>query len=866
MAIGNFAFASTFQIDKAAVDQAAEVQITAIDLYIKARPDEVLNSTGITAPGIYVFIVETKYGKPYFENNVTYPAAFAGYWLISSSSDASIPTNFRFTTPVTVKTNTRYAFVVKPANGSQYDFWKNTQGEHLVGTNQISTGSAGQFNGDYFEYINLSGYGGEEINQSLFDQWQPVNGISVKHRIHAARYKVNDVDVESANLATEVAVIRPSRYGNKISYANNQFLIPSKAMEYVSFDQNLSTKEMYVGGQKAYQNTFSYPGGRRNGGSFITVATYSNSVITANTLNPNGAAFNWTQVFPSSNQERWLVIKNGDEVDVRRIDAFLSATQAQLNEPVTFSNATAQFLITPIATIDSFDKSSPFGVSESIMTLSSSTANSTVRFVNNSIEEWILVSGGSGYSNNDIAYVIGFENVAGEVLGGYKAIANVSTNSSGGIVAIYPSNNGAGFVNANNMALVIANSSSNNITANTSAGSGANIAFYVGATLKTELRANNNFRGIKVLNLPMSDVIPFFEIEKHTGSDYTLSLESRYRRKPSSNNSSGHAYFVSSTAQNALFELDLMRRNPLQSNDVPAFVSRSNEFFLPYANGALNDLYGVDTSNGISYKVQFSTNTDYTAVYFNTSPKAIFSKYLINNDYSNEHTDFGNAWAKGISKTINFGRPAEDLIVYLNAYRPANTDIKVYARIFNNHDSDAIDDKDWTLLEPRNNIYSSSSDRSNFVELTYGFRQYPNTGTPLVGSVTVANNSANLVGVGSTFTTDLANNDVVRIYPVLYPNTNIIAVINSVTNNTLVTINTPIVNNSFLGQTLAIEKVTYHHQAFNNIMNENVVRYYGSDYNEFDGYHKAQIKIVMLSSEPNKIPRIDDVRAVGTTA
>ena len=38
------------------------------------------------------------------------------------------------------------------------------------------------------------------------------------------------------------------------------------------------------------------------------------------------------------------------------------------------------------------------------------------------------------------------------------------------------------------------------------------------------------------------------------------------------------------------------------------------------------------------------------------------------------------------------------------------------------------------------------------------------------------------------------------------------------------------------------------------------------DYNEFDGYHKAQIKIVMLSSEPNKIPRIDDVRAVGTTA
>jgi len=74
--------------------------------------------------------------------------------------------------------------------------------------------------------------------------------------------------------------------------------------------------------------------------------------------------------------------------------------------------------------------------------------------------------------------------------------------------------------------------------------------------------------------------------------------------------------------------------------------------------------------------------------------------------------------------------------------------------------------------------------------------------------------------------------------------------------------NSPITNNNLLGVSLKIDKLEYKHQAFNNIMNDNVVRYYNSSMMEFDAYNNMQVKVVMLSSVPNKIPRIDDIRAV----
>lgn len=874
--LGQFHCASLFYIDKSSVGNALEAGISAVDLFVFAKPEPNLNPSGLANPGITVFIAETKAGKPFLDPSAPFVGAYVAGPQIRPSSDASVPTKFRFPAPVRIKTNTYYALVVKFDQGVQFDLWKNTAGEYLVGTQTVSTGPASAFNGTYFDYINLasvtqsSGDENFDITDQLLpdhfvDLWQPVPSTALKVNIYGARYKINGTDVSDYSFANTIEVHTPSPFGTKVSYTSGDFLIPAKRMEFMTFDQSLSTKELYVGGQRAYQNTFSYPGGFRNGGSFVTVATYSNTTIRANTLNTDGTSFNWNSIFNNTSGEKWIVLRNGTEVDVRQVMAIPDNRTIIVNEPVTFTNAAAQFMITPVALISSFDKSSPFGVSESILTLAESSANSTVRFVNNTIEYIASVAGGSGYSNSDILYVTGFENVAGELVGGYKAVGNISTNTTGGIVAVYMSNSGAGFTIANNIAIVISNSSSNNITSNTSAGSGATFTYTVGATLKTELRETNNFRGIKVINLPLSDVIPFYDISKPNGVDFSTFLTTKYKRTRTANTASGFAYYVTPSAENSTFELDILHRNSLNSNVVYAFVSRSNEFNLLYSNGALNDQVTVYTSNGLSIVVETSANNDYSSVNFNTAPKVIFSKYLVNNDYTNEHTDRGNAWAKGISRTINFGRPADDLVVYLDAYKPANTDIKVYARIYNSSDSEAIDDKDWTLLEAKNSVTSSSSDTSDMVELQFGFSQYPNTSGPIAGSITASNNSSNLVGVGTTFT-NISNNSLVRIYPVLFPNTNIIAVVNTVTNNTLMTLTSPITNNSFLGQTLAVEPVLYNHQAFNNIMNENVVRYHNGSMVQYDGYNALKLKIVLLASEPNHIPRVDDCRVVGVSS
>ena len=54
----------------------------------------------------------------------------------------------------------------------------------------------------------------------------------------------------------------------------------------------------------------------------------------------------------------------------------------------------------------------------------------------------------------------------------------------------------------------------------------------------------------------------------------------------------------------------------------------------------------------------------------------------------------------GADSVVANNKFAEDLLVFLTAYRPANTDIKVFARIHNSDDPEAFDDKDWTMLEP----------------------------------------------------------------------------------------------------------------------------------------------------------------------
>jgi len=82
-----------------------------------------------------------------------------------------------------------------------------------------------------------------------------------------------------------------------------------------------------------------------------------------------------------------------------------------------------------------------------------------------------------------------------------------------------------------------------------------------------------------------------------------------------------------------------------------------------------------------------------------------------------------------IPVTLAEGQDAEDINVILSAYRPPQNDVKVWAKIIHNEDSDTIANAPWIELEKvGDDVFSSLADRSDFKEITYRFPESVMTG------------------------------------------------------------------------------------------------------------------------------------------
>lgn len=869
--------AQTFFIDPSRVGNAKQIMISSIDLYFKHKPSLTGNYSGVATPSVSVFIVETLYGVPHITRqsgifNLDAQARVT-YYDIQPSSDATVPTKFRFPVPVLVDTNKEYAIVWRFDYLDQFQLWTSKQGDILVGTtNSISPGPSGQFIGSYFDFFNMFVVDDSTDLDTYLKNWRPIADTDLKFTVYCARYSHGGTPV-TANSSIDISLIHDANPVANISYDSNSttFDIRFGSYEYMSFDQETSIKYSFVGGQNIFQNTFSYPGGWENNKTAHTIsAVQGNNQITAQTNLPNGAIFQWSNLFPANVSQSQIVFRSGNLYNVRQITQINSNTKLTLSEPLTFTNTAAEFLITPIGQVGSFEKQSPFGLNESYVIVANSTANSSVRFVNNTIESIAVSDGGTGYQNNDILYITGYEDIATKVNGGYMAKANLVTNSIGGITSIYISNAGCGFVNTAAIKAVVANSVSGNTSGNTSSGSGATFTYSIGATLRTELTPNI-FRGVKVRNIDIGEFLPYFQVVNPPGINYTFSIEMPYYRQTSNVTYSGLEYYVSNTAANNRVTITMYSPNYTETMAyTPVLPSKSNEFVIKYADGSVNDkISNTSSQYSLAFRLIGNTysNSDFTCPILKGLPSVNFSKYIINNDANNEHTDSGNAWARHITKITKFQRPAEDIRVYLTAYNPANTGIRVYARIHKNEDPDSFDDANWTLLEQKNTSdLSSGSDTSDYVEQEFGFYQYPQDRTKLAGVAKTTLSSATVTGVGTSFLTDLASGSVVLLRQELFPDNHIVAVVSSVASDTSLTLVEPISNTSLVAEGLKIERIDKPHQAFNNIQKDNVVRYFNSSITKFDGYDQVAIKVVFLSDSPHRVPRIDDVKLTGVSS
>lgn len=176
-----------------------------------------------------------------------------------------------------------------------------------------------------------------------------------------------------------------------------------------------------------------------------------------------------------------------------------------------------------------------------------------------------------------------------------------------------------------------------------------------------------------------------------------------FKMQPTSNASVQGSYF------------DILDNDNYQFSTEQALLSRTNEI------ASLSS----DYSNKI--KVLMSTTTDYLSPVFDVGrAHSIYVDNIINvladADVSEANTSGGNLINRFISEVVTLaeGQDAEDLRVVLTAYRPPNTDVRVWAKVLNAEDSETMAQKAWfELTNNGDSTYSSLSNRKDFKEYSY---------------------------------------------------------------------------------------------------------------------------------------------------
>ena len=169
-----------------------------------------------------------------------------------------------------------------------------------------------------------------------------------------------------------------------------------------------------------------------------------------------------------------------------------------------------------------------------------------------------------------------------------------------------------------------------------------------------------------------------------------------------SNTGTPNAYFRFDSSENITFDIEM------------AIFSRSNE------------IKSLSGSRSNKIRTTMSTSTDYLSPVFDLRKShSIVVDNLINaNTVGESSTQGGQLFNKYISKIVTLAdyQDAEDMNVFLTAYRPPQTDVKVWIKLLNGQDSDPMAQKTWIEMEKSfggDITYSSIANKDDFKEYKF---------------------------------------------------------------------------------------------------------------------------------------------------
>ncbi len=373
-------------------------------------------------------------------------------------------------------------------------------------------------------------------------------------------------------------------------------------------------------------------------------------------------------------------------------------------------------------------------------------------------------------------------------------------------------------------------------------------SFFAGSTIIKGVDSLANATVTSVENVSLSRFAPYFKVNVPSGSKakYYVNFANTTYAKTAGN----------------LTEVDI-GKNALLS--YPAIIaSRSNE-----VQNATNLFANAKSFNA---KLEFSSDNPFVSPYvLEENLDFGIQQFIINNTSTNEAYSNGAAYSKYVSKPVVLGpdQLSEDLIVYLTAFKPAGTDIEVYAKLLSEEDGENLNQKNWTKLTldipTGSSINSLTSNPNDFVELKYVVPTAQPGVKVTSGTFRIPSATNVITGSYSTVNTDISVGSVVKVYNPTFPDTFFVDTVTA-SNTTTLTVSSAVSNNDLQGSGLNIDIITDKNSAFRNNQNFNIVRYFNKSLAKYDGFKVFAVKIVLLSSASYLVPRVEEYRAIAVSA
>ena len=141
-----------------------------------------------------------------------------------------------------------------------------------------------------------------------------------------------------------------------------------------------------------------------------------------------------------------------------------------------------------------------------------------------------------------------------------------------------------------------------------------------------------------------------------------------------------------------------------------------------YENLDLDDGYGpryirTDDSDSLTVSATLSSTNDAISPMLSDDGLSVYSVRYIKGE--------GSDYAKGVyvtqKATLASGNTSEDIMVYLTAYRPYGTGIKVFVKLLSPNDNSQFDENDWVELEELGEAKNYSVSKDDIFELNFSY-------------------------------------------------------------------------------------------------------------------------------------------------